>query len=371
MEGPAETQHMIIRIYEENLGKAADAYVYEVIVKYWNVYVSDVNRKKIRKKRKRIFESEESSSSSCSEDDENDSDDSSGTCREEPIDLLSLSTCNADSTSSVEIPFINRSDVHYHFTNCYKEQNGTKILQEQMNMLMEMQKTVFDNGLFCKRRINNNNSSSTGGGEGTAELELLKNDFEEITEKHDKMKESFSGSIQLLLSILGQIRSGDGRRRFDDTDFYDDAVKKTKSFMSEYSALSSTRPRTPRQATQKGHDICLKLREAQIVERLGKSIVSLHNRIMALEKAKCDKPWGQSSIEFYANLNMQSEDETSVDRAVRKKRSSDILNSCGIKGCDAILAATNSPEKGLSSASEGRPPPKKKHKPTNDNQKPK
>jgi hypothetical protein len=55
---------------------------------------------------------------------------------------------NAGEPKTEIIPNITPSIVHYHFTHCYKEQNGFNIIFKQINILSEIQQVLYENGVF-------------------------------------------------------------------------------------------------------------------------------------------------------------------------------------------------------------------------------
>jgi hypothetical protein len=367
--GSGEIMQTIMQIYNDNIGFVNVAQVYRIIMNYWNKCVAggkiDAEEEEEEvcdntdtlidsgSEAEEVNEEEEESDDDDDDDDNDDDDDSDGSqaeeCSDEDLSNTEKPTPKPPPVSEPEhlIPRIKMAGIDYHFTHCYREQNGHRLIFDQMHKLIEIQDTIFQNGLFCKRlkvgttedpiafaqdtvegRVPKPLSTPSSPSEISLGKDILSELGNKIQEETIHITE-LQKQIRKMEASTG-VRSKDTKQLMQFLKSSSDekeshlkiAIRRFETMSKRLSMIDLDTSLTPstQSGQPSGEEICVKMREAILVQSLGRSVISLLDKMNNYQRKRTHVPFGQTTEEYYRNVSFSNSLPTSNDQMVVKNR---------------------------------------------------
>jgi hypothetical protein len=370
--GSGEIMQTIMQIYNDNIGFVNVAQVYRIIMDYWNKCVAggiidieeeeededtcgntdalDDSGSEAEEVNEEEEEEEEEEDDDESDDDDGDSDTSQAEeCNDEDLSNTETPTSKLPPVSEPEhlIPRIKMAGIDYHFTHCYREQNGHRLIFDQMHKLIEIQDTIFQNGLFCKRlkvgttedpiafalnTVEGGTSTLLSATPSPSEISLGKDILSELGNKIQEETihiTELQKQIRKMEASTG-VHSKDTKQLMQFLKSSSDekeshlkiAIRRFETMSKRLAMidLGTSSPPSAQSGQPSGEEICVKMREAILVQSLGRSVISLLDKMGNYQRKRTHVPFGQTAEEYYRNVSFSNSLPTSNDQMVVKNR---------------------------------------------------
>ncbi len=362
--GSGEIGNTIVQIYEENVGRYTLSRVYEIILDFWadffanqdiKVYkIGQRSNQDIRGSRDPVMIVEPSPSppsrtnpamcldkylqktSSSAEEDSvtstppsdleiaSGNSSSEGTLAESPPRVIHPEPLPPCPYYIETVPHVTLSDIHHHFTDCYREHNGYNIIFDQLNKMLDMQNIVYENSVYQRRKKQKEQAGQVDiSGARTMAREAL-NQLEDI------IQTDVTHVDGMLKKLGGSTISGGGitmARRRNTTDIKTSVKEretKLRKNMKQFKSLKEKVNKLYEVDTsdrKDRRDICINMKEATLIQSLGRSIISLNREVSSYRSKRGGTvPLAQSSREYYATLPFINKQQTGNDTAVVERR---------------------------------------------------
>ena len=284
-----------------------------------------------------------------SESDDSDGFETSSSERELESDSDSESESDEEESNLCRIPRIKTSEIDYHFTHCYREQNGQRLIFEQMHKLLEIQEVIFQNGVFCKRsKVSSSSSAGSSGCIPPVDTESIHMAQRVLSEMASTIQQETMHLVQLKEEIEKYQKPRRKKLRKTERKIIHGlastiAEKETnlQTVMIRYENLNKELKEleTRRTMSRNGgsgvngfnetSDICVKMREVMLVQSLGKTIISLLDKMANYQKRQGQVPFGQTTEEYYRSVPLMNHHATANDKSVIRRRRDDFVSQNG------------------------------------------
>lgn len=413
-----EYVEVIKKIYRDHTGFFRPAAVFNFIKDYWNqefagVYIQhepprsrtlststntqkDRCRKKSHKRRRQVdnnsqantreyFSTGSSEIDTITENDDTEDSDIAAFSMESSSGAASTSdqTTNthnrkrkryAHSTrGTLKVPEITASEIEYHFTECYREDNPKTMLIQEVQELMVMKSVIYNNGLFCKRVKSNNAINGADLLENQATQQSKQNDAtllsEFMAETVDVLKKVIHEDVLSIKELKEQGRMISTKLKNESDmeelvlfmEIIKDKEHRLRCNIEKYEKLKNQSlavKRLVREETVntqysnsglnqylKDDDadsdemLCLKIKETCLFQTLSKTIAQLLRQIDALNRGEQNRPIGVGALEYYKTLGSMNHNITSNDKNIMRRRIMDFAAAKGINRPSTVLSA--------------------------------
>jgi len=263
------------------------------------------------------------------------------------------------------VPSITQSEVHYHFTNCYREHNGYNIIFDQLHKMLDMQNVIYnnsvylrkvrqENGMFGGETANKHLNIAAARSTARQTLKALEETIQDDVEHVDGLLKTMNGSTVSGHGITLTRREASAEMKT--------AIKgreaKLKQSIAQYEKLmdqidklyeTETTDRGATKAGESERDLCINMKEAALIQSLGKTIISLNREVSHYRTRRTSGaaasaggvPIGQSSRDYYNNLPFLTKTTTSNDVAANTRRRNAILGPASVSSTSTTTNAAS------------------------------